>query len=59
MAQLPAVLVERLRHYFSTYKLLPDTAPLAITPYDKRHAHDVIRAAMQDYQEVYGGPLGS
>ena len=41
------------------HKLLPDTAPLPITPYDKKHAHQVIAAAMQDYQEVYGGPLGS
>ncbi len=56
LAQLPSVLVERLRHYFSTYKLLPDEAPLAITPYDKRRAHHVITAAMQDYHEIYGGP---
>ncbi len=56
LAQLPAVLVERLRHYFSTYKLLPDTAPLPIAPYDKRRAHQVVTAAMQDYHEVYGGP---
>ena len=59
LAQLPGVLVERLRHYFSTYKLLPDTTPPSITPYDKKHAHEVITAAMADYHEVYGGPLGS
>ena len=57
IAQLPAVLVERLRHYFSTYKLLPDAQPIAITPYDKARAHQVITAAMQDYHEVYGGPM--
>lgn len=56
LAQLPAVLVERLRHYFSTYKLLPGAAPVAVTPYDKPHAHAVIRAALEDYHEVYGGP---
>jgi inorganic pyrophosphatase len=59
LGQLPGVLVERLRHYFSTYKLLPDTAPLPITPYDKARAHQVITAAMLDYHEVYGGPLAS
>ena len=59
LAQLPSVLVERLRHYFATYKLLPDATPLAITPYDKVRAHQVITAAMQDYHEVYGGPLAS
>jgi inorganic pyrophosphatase len=58
LADLPSVLVERLRHYFSTYKLLPDTAPLPITPYDKQRAHQVITAALHDYHEVYGGPLG-
>jgi inorganic pyrophosphatase len=56
LAELPQVLVERLRHYFSTYKLLPDAAPLPITPYAKQRAHRVIEAAMQDYQEQYGGP---
>lgn len=59
LGQLPGVLVERLRHYFSTYKLLPDTAPLPITPYDKARAHQVITAAMLDYHEVYGGPLAT
>lgn len=59
LAQLPQVLVERLRHYFSTYKLLPDATPIAITPYDKQRAHQVITAALQDYHEVYGGPLVS
>jgi len=53
------VLVERLRHYFSTYKLLPDGTPVAITPYDKARAHKVITAALHDYHEVYGGPLVS
>lgn len=59
LSQLPSVLVERLRHYFSTYKLLPDTAPLSIAPYDRRRAHDVVAAAMADYHDVYGGPMPS
>jgi inorganic pyrophosphatase len=53
--QLPDVLVERLRHYFSTYKLVPDAQPTPIQPYDHAHAMRVIEAAMQDYLEVYGG----
>ncbi|MBL8732344.1 MAG: inorganic pyrophosphatase [Planctomycetes bacterium] len=57
MAQLPQVLVERLRHYFSTYKLVPGATPVTVTPYDKAHAQTVIRASLQDYHEVYGGPL--
>ena len=56
LAQLPPVLVERLRHYFSTYKLLPGASPIAVTPYDRQRAHEVITAALHDYQAVYGGP---
>jgi len=56
LARLPAVLVERLRHYFSTYKLLPGAVPLAITPYPKARAHEVIEAALRDYREMFGGP---
>jgi len=56
LAQLPAVLVERLRHYFSTYKLLPDATPIAITPYAKARAWQVIEAALRDYREMFGGP---
>jgi inorganic pyrophosphatase len=59
LAELPPVHVERLRHYFSTYKLLPGAMPLAITPYAKARAHQVITASMQDYHEVYGGPASS
>ncbi len=56
LAQLPPVLVERLRHYFSTYKLLPGASPVPVTPYDKQRAYEVVAAALQDYHEVYGGP---
>jgi inorganic pyrophosphatase len=59
LAQLPSVLVERLRHYFSTYKLVPDATPIPVTPYDKQRAHQVITASLHDYHEVYGGPLVS
>jgi inorganic pyrophosphatase len=55
IGELPPVLVERLRHYFSTYKLLPGATPIAVTPYDRAHALEVIRASMQDYRAVYGG----
>lgn len=57
LAQLPPVLVERLRHYFATYKLLPGASPVAVTPYDRQRAHEVITCSLQDYQAVYGGPV--
>jgi inorganic pyrophosphatase len=57
IGDLPNVLVERLRHYFSTYKLLPgDDIRVSIEKvYDRAHAEKVIRAAMEDYADEYGG----
>jgi inorganic pyrophosphatase len=56
IAELPAVLVERLRHYFSTYKLVPGESPHVVIgeAYDRHHAEQVIQAAMADYEEEYG-----
>jgi inorganic pyrophosphatase len=56
VAQLPPVLVERLRHYFATYKLLPGATPVPLTPYGQQRAYEVITAALHDYHAVYGGP---
>lgn len=56
ITELPGVLVERLRHYFETYKLVPgNTTRVSIdTAYNREHAEKVIRAAMEDYQEEHG-----
>lgn len=56
LSDLPTVLVERLRHYFSTYKLIPgETSQVTIAAaYNRRHAEKVIEAAMADYHEEYG-----
>ena len=48
---VPAALVDRLVHYFATYKQ-PRTGDVAVTvgePYGRAHAEEVIEAAMQDY----------
>lgn len=53
---LPANLVDRLRHYFSTYKL-PPGEPVRVTigeTYGPEHAFEVVRAAMADYDESFG-----
>jgi inorganic pyrophosphatase len=59
VAELPEVLVERLRHYFSTYKLVQaEDAPVAVevrAAYGREHAEKVIVAAIEDYEEQYGG----
>jgi len=51
MADVPAPLVERLRHYFLTYKLVPGTpSHVSIeSVFDAAHAERVISAAMEDY----------
>ena len=56
ISELPDVLVERLRHYFSTYKLIPgEPAQFSIEQvYGHEHAFQVIAAAIEDYGEEYG-----
>jgi inorganic pyrophosphatase len=58
---VPAVLVERLQHYFLTYKLVPGQRPKAriASVYRRAHALTVVRAAMADYDESFGGAIGS
>lgn len=53
---LPEIFVERLHHYFTTYKIQPGkTASVTIgEAYGKEHAEKVIQASMDDYQELYG-----
>ena len=53
---LPAVLIERLHHYFSTYKLVPgEESQIQITSiYGRRHALEVVNASIQDYDDMYG-----
>lgn len=54
---VPAVLVERLRHYFETYKLVPDR-PASVSierVYGRAHALQVVEAAIADYAEHFGG----
>jgi inorganic pyrophosphatase len=57
VSQLPTVLVDRLRHYFSTYKMLsPDEDRVKIdAAYSRDHATKVIHAAIEDYAEHFGG----
>lgn len=56
LEDVPSVMVERLQHYFLTYKLLPGKpSPARIaTVYGRAHAFAVVRAAMADYDEAYG-----
>jgi inorganic pyrophosphatase len=53
----PRPLVDRLEHYFLTYKDMPGTPRRNVGfagRYGRAVAHDVIRAAMDDYRSRYG-----
>lgn len=56
VTDLPKVLVERLRHYFSTYKLVPgrENQTYIEEVYNIDRAIAVVQAAMTDYDEAYG-----
>ncbi len=54
---LPPVLIERLRHYFGTYKLIPgkDQNDVYVEGiFDADHAYKVIEASIKDYEEMFG-----
>jgi len=53
---LPPTLLNRLKHYFLTYKQLPGEAPKCeITHiYGREEAYEVIRCSKADYDKVYG-----
>ena len=55
VTDLPRVLIERLEHYFQTYKLVPgqDAKAFIEKVYGQKHALRVIKAAMADYQEKF------
>jgi inorganic pyrophosphatase len=54
--ELPQNLVERLTHYFSTYKLVPGSESDArvAKAYGWEHASQVILASVDDYRENFG-----
>lgn len=55
IADVPAVLIERVQHYFLTYKLVPgQKRPVKIAKvYGREHALAVVRASIADYQEHF------
>lgn len=58
LSQVPEKVLNRLRHYFMTYKLSPETGatPVKIAAeYGKETAHAVIRASLSDYGTMTEG----
>ena len=55
----PSGLIERLKHYFLSYKQLPQEGPRRVEIveiYDRESALEVIRRSMEDYRASYGAP---
>jgi inorganic pyrophosphatase len=55
----PPGLVERLQHYFLTYKQLPQESPRRVEiaeVYDRAAALETIRRSFEDYRTLYGDP---
>ncbi|NNE47416.1 MAG: inorganic pyrophosphatase [Rhodothermales bacterium] len=56
ISDLPVVFIERIRHYFETYKQVPGT-PVNVSiesVYGVDHATKVVAASIADYQEGFG-----
>jgi len=59
VAQCPKALIDRLKHYFLSYKQLPEDAPRRVeivAVYDRAEAQDVIKRSFEDYQKRFGDP---
>lgn len=56
MFELPEPIINRLKHYFLTYKVLPGTQAEVEIPliYGRREALHVIEASRRDYQKHFG-----
>jgi inorganic pyrophosphatase len=59
IADAPPGLIDRLKHYFLSYKQLPHEGPRRVEipeVYDRASALEVILRSMEDYRETYGAP---
>jgi inorganic pyrophosphatase len=62
MAQAPRAMVDRLKHYFLTYKQIPGEGRRKVEiaeVYDQPEALEVIRRSLKDYQKLYGAQARS
>ena len=55
ITDIPERLIERLRHYFATYKLVPGSpSPVTVQDvYGVAHAEQVVTAAIDDYNAMF------
>ncbi len=59
LADVPDELIERLRHYFTTYKLMPGKpSDVSIEDvYGAEKAAQVVQASLEDYRTTYGSEV--
>jgi inorganic pyrophosphatase len=58
LAQSPRAMVDRIKHYFLTYKQIPGEGRRKVEiaeVYDRPEALEMIQRSMKDYQRLYGG----
>jgi inorganic pyrophosphatase len=59
LSECPQGLVDRIKHYFLSYKQLPEEAPRRVEitdEYGRDEAIEVISRSFADYRERYGAP---
>jgi inorganic pyrophosphatase len=59
VSQIPKGLVDRLRHYFLSYKQLPGTGARKVQiaeVYGREEAVEVLRRSIEDYRAKFGAP---
>ena len=57
VSDVPVGLIDRLKHYFLSYKQLPEDAPKKVEimdVYGREEALEVIRRSMLDYKSKFG-----
>jgi len=56
VSDLPPAIIERMQHYFSTYKMTPDHQSVISIEriYGVEHALKVVSASLEDYDDEYG-----
>lgn len=56
ISDVPDVLINRLQHYFSTYKMIPggESQMVIEKTLDREYALRIVQAAMEDYEEAFG-----
>ena len=56
LADIPTALIDRLQHYFSTYKLVAgnEKSTYIAEIYNAERAFEVVNASLKDYEDIYG-----